>query len=101
MIETLLHLLCRHLVGAKIVEVVLGIRQPLVGFFAHFEVVCQIEQLVLLVLNVVDGQRTLGLGLCEVGLEVEESRLYRLHLRVLYLLDKCALHVAVGRNGCD
>ena len=61
----------------------------------------KLEEVVLRVLDVVDRLLLLCSSASEVLGVVEEYRLYRLHLRLLYLLHECALQVAVGRYRRD
>ena len=74
-VELLLQLLIRVLIGAEIVEILLGVRVAQVGLVAEVVVEAQREASVLGVLDVDVGQLLLRLAEREVALEVDEARL--------------------------
>ena len=101
LVELLLQLFIRVLIGAEIVQVLLGVRVAQVGLVTEVVVEAQREASVLGVLDIDVGQLLLRLAKREVALEVDEARLDGLHVRILDVLHELAHQVAVGRNRCD
>ena len=101
LIELLLEVNGRQLVGTQILQVVGSDVVAVVGTLTKLIAVGQREQAVGVVLHIVKRQTLLGLRDGHVFLEVHELRLYRIHLRVLDILHKLTHLVAVGGDRCD
>ena len=98
LVKLLFQLSCVELVGTKIVDIACS---HVVILVTEFISEGEVEESVGCVLLVYHRQLLLGGGERQVFLEVEEYGLYRLHLSILYVLDKLAHLVTVGRYRCD
>ena len=101
LIELLLDIGSRQLLGTYVLKIVGGDIVTVVILMTEVETKHEIEQLVVGILLIQEGQALLNLSNGDITIEIEELRLNRLYLSILDIRHKTAYLVTIGGNWRD